>query len=420
MMQYKINTILKFFIPLVFAFNCSGQSGTVKQPETVKLTPVKDIKLIQQELIVPQKFKEALPFNYTVNIPQGYRASIFYAGRVSKCRFMTWGPDSVLYVANLHSEEVLALPDKNHDNIADTVIVAAKNANGHDVKFYNGAMYVAEENKVLKFIDNNKDGIFEDRSVFIDDITDRNKLLGGHITRTVVFDDAKKKIYLSVGSSCNVCREDDRAVIYEFDINGKNKKIFASGTRNCVGMTINPHTGDLWATNNGSDRLGDDIPPEWIDKIEKDGFYGFPFAYGHQVYFDFNANNDYRKILPITSKDSALVKKMKAPAALVQAHSAPMAIEFSNKSFKKPYDNGAFVSYRGSWNRETPTGYKVVYLHFNKNYVTAVSDFITGFLPPGAKKGWARPVGLQADLRGNLYMSSDDETQFILILSPKQ
>lgn len=360
-----------------------------------------------------------MPGEYVVNIPEGYEATLYCAGVFSKPRFMAWGPDSALYIANLNSGEIIAMPDRNHDHVADTAVVVARDAYGHDVKFYGKDMYVAEELKVEKFSDKDGDGIFETRTVFIDSILPgRQRPAGGHTTRTIVFDDIRKRVYLSVGSSCNVCRETERAVVYEYDMNGKNKRIFASGARNCVGMTMNPHTNELWATNNGSDEQGNDIPPEWVDVIREGGFYGYPFAYGYQQYFDFKAHDDYKTLLPITGADSAMVKKMKYPAALLQAHSAPMAIQFSNTTFEKPFRNGAFIAFRGSWNRQPPTGYKVVYLHFDsKNKVTGVSDFITGFLPEGTKP-WARPVGIEADLRGNLYLSSDDLNQFVLILSP--
>lgn len=403
-----------FLISLCFSFCC------INIPETETLTPEKKIKLVSQKLN-PGKFKDKMSGNYSVNIPEGYSAIVFYAGNLSKARFMAWSPDSVLHVANMNSGLVIALPDRNHDHIADTAIIAADNAFGHDLKFYKKDMYVAEERKVIKFSDKDGDGIYETRAIFIDSILPGKNQAGiGHNTRTIVFDEKRKKIYLSVGSSCNVCRETERAKIYEFDINGKNRRVFASGTRNCVGMTMNPETGELWATNNGSDYLGNDIPPEWIDVIRDGGFYGFPFAYGYQEYFDFLAHEEYSKILPLTAADSALVKKMQRPAALVQAHSAPMAIKFSNTSFR-PYDKGTFVAYRGSWNREPPTGYKVVFLHYEQNKMTSVSDFITGFHSDSPnEKLWARPVGVETDLRGTLYMSSDDLTQFILALAPSR
>jgi glucose/arabinose dehydrogenase len=114
------------------------------------------------------------------------------------------------------------------------------------------------------------------------------------------------------------------------------------------------------------------------------------------------------------------------PAALIQAHSAPMAIEFANSSFPPQFRGGAFVVLRGSWNRSTPTGYKVIFLKFENDTDTSaqyVADFITGFqLTESSPQStiWGRPVGIATDLRGNLYLSSDDITQFIAIVSPKE
>ncbi len=393
-------------------------------PTTVKMTPVKQARLVAVKLIVPDKFKGIIKDDLVLNVPEGYTAKVFHTGGLNKPRFFAWGPDSVLYVANKNSGEIIALPDRNHDGVADTAIVVASGFhNSHDLKFYQGAMYVAEERRVTKCTDENGDGIYETKKIFIDDIAKGARQPGGgHDTRTIVFDPIHKKMYLSIGSSCNVCREDYRAIIEQYNDNGTGRRTFASGIRNAVGMTM--HNGRLWATNNGSDWEGNDIPPEWIGVVRDGGFYGHPFAYAHGIYFDFNAHDDYRMLLPLTGEDSARVRSMKQPSALVQAHSAPMAIEFSNPSFPPQFRNGAFVAFRGSWNRTVPTGYKIVFLKFeNESDTTAeyVTDVVTGFQPTGStsqKTIWGRPVGVATDLRGNFYLSSDDITQFIAIISP--
>jgi len=413
---------LKGWIPgLLILVACCPAQGL---PPTVHITPVKEAKLVPVKLIVPEKFKGLIKDDLVLNIPEGYTAKVFYAGGLSKARFFAWGPDSVLYVANKNSGEIIAMPDRNHDGVADTGIVVASGFHkSHDLKFYQGAMYVAEEQRIMKCTDENRDGIYETKKVFIDELgKGARQPVGGHDTRTIVFDPARKKMYLSIGSSCNVCREEFRAVIEEYNDDGTGQRIFASGIRNAVGMTM--HNGRLWATNNGSDWEGNDIPPEWIDVVRDGGFYGHPFAYAHGIYFDFNAHDEYRMLLPLTGNDSAHVQSMKQPAALVQAHSAPMAIQFSNPSFPPQLQTGAFVVFRGSWNRTIPTGYKLVFLKFKTDQDTTaeyVTDVVTGFQPTGStsqKTVWGRPVGVATDLRGNLYLSSDDITQFIAIISP--
>ncbi|HTX18794.1 MAG TPA: hypothetical protein VMG34_09045 [Bacteroidota bacterium] len=407
--------------PLVIML-CRGQ----QLPASVHMTPIRETKLAAVRVEIPEKFKGKIRDSMVLNVPEGYTAKVFHTGGLSKPRFFAWGPDSVLYVANKTSGEMIALPDRDRDGVADTAIVAASGFhNSHDLKFYHGAMYVAEERRVMKCLDTNGDGIYETQSIFIDSIAKgAQQPGGGHNTRTIVFDEPAHKLYLSIGSSCNVCREDLRAIIEQYNDDGSGRRTFASGIRNAVGMTM--HDGRLWATNNGSDWEGDDIPPEWIGVVRDGGFYGHPFAYADGIYFDFNRHEEYRRLLPITHEDSMRVESMRPPSALVQAHSAPMAIEFSNSSFPPQFQNGAFVAFRGSWNRSVPTGYKVVFLKFrNDGDTTAeyVTDVVTGFQPTGStsqRTVWGRPVGLAVDHRGNLYISSDDITQFIAVISPKR
>ena len=413
---------MKDFLFVVAAIATLSSCYNPFNNEKAAVTRVESDTLVSQPLVVSGRFRDEVDPKTDVSLPAGFKAKVFYAGRLDKARFMAWSPDSVLHVANKSSGEILALPDRNHDGEADTAIVVAKDFESpHDLEFYNGALYVAEELRVVRLTDADNDGLYETRSVFIDNIAQGAQLGGGgHDTRTIVFDAKNKKMYLSIGSSCNVCREDHRAIIEQYNDDGTGRRVFARGVRNAVGMTLHPTTGKLWATNNGSDWQGDDIPPEWVDEVRDGGFYGHPFAWGDGRYFDFTVPvGGYRDLLPITAADSALVRTMVRPAALIQAHSALMAIEFPDPSFAAPYRNGAFVALRGSWNRKDPTGYKVVYLRMNADYksVESIADFFRGFTHNG--KAWARPVGLETDARGNLYMSSDAEEQFIAIVSPR-
>lgn len=395
-------------------------------PGSVYTTPRGDLRLQAQTLDVPAQFRSFVQ-SRSVNIPAGWRAKVFYAGNLlNKPRFMAWSPDSVLHIADVNAGRIIALPDRNRDGIADTAIIAAANVFAHDLKFYNGAMFAAEERQIVRFTNPDRNGVYQSRSTFIGNIAEgATQPGGGHRTRTIVFDPARRKMYLSIGSLCNVCREDFRAVIEEWNDDGTGRRIMASGVRNAVGMTLHPRTGRLWATNNGSDWQGNDIPPEWIDMVRDGGFYGYPFAHSFQAYFNFaTGSNDYRALLPITAQDSARVRRMAPPAALITAHSAPMAIEFANSGFPSEFRRGAFVALRGSWNRQPLTGYKVVYLDFDSDADTianTASDFLTGFLTDSLRGDrWARPVGLESDSRGNLYVGSDELTRFVLILSPPQ
>lgn len=386
-----------------------------------QLTPLVNSQLQSTTVEVPTKFKSTLPSNYKVNLPEGWAARIYHAGGLAKPRFLSFDGKGVLHVADYNNGKVYAMPDLDGNGIADTLLVAADNLSlSHDVKFYNGNMYVTEERRVLKLTDANNDGVYEQRVIFIDSIAEgAAQPGGGHRTRTIVFDSVHQKVYLSIGSLCNVCREDYRAVIEEYSIDGKAKKIFATGVRNAVGMTMHPTTHQLWANNNGSDRQGSQIPPEWYDIIRENGFYGYPFAYGNKTYFNFNAHSDYQALLPITAVDSAKVNKMIFPAAQLEAHSAPMALTFLNGSFPTEMKNGMITALRGSWDSPKDyRGYKLSYIHFNHSTDSTAdytSDFCTGFLTDTVNRVfWARPVGLAVNQRGSFFMSSDEGNRFIM------
>jgi glucose/arabinose dehydrogenase len=408
-MKKLLLTILAFI-----AWHCQNSAQTVGK------TPERNAVLSTISIEVPSKYQAAFPTARTLQMPSGFKAKVFYAGNLlSKARFMAWSPDSILHIANKSNGNIVAMPDRNRDGVADTAFVSANNLVGaHSLQFFRNALYVALQRQVIKLTDTDGNGIYETRSVFIDNIAGgAQQPGGGHDTRTLVFDEINQKMYLSIGSLCNVCRESERAIIEEYDLNGQNRRIYATGIRNGVGMTLHPVTNRLWANTNGSDNQGNDVPPEWIDLVRDGGYYGYPFVHSYQEWFNFNqGGTDYRALLPITAADSALVRRQIAPAGLVQAHSAQMAMQFSNASFPPQYRNGLWTVFRGSWNRTPPTGYKLVYLDFDNaqdttaNYVT---DVVTGILNASGTP-WARPVGLALDNRGNLYLGSDELAQCVL------
>ncbi len=399
-------------------------SSVIAFAQSAQLTPVSNIGLYTATVEVPAKYVDAFPEGRTLSVQSNYKVSVFHTGGMSKPRFMAFSPAGVLHVSDMNAGKVWALPDADKDGVADTMITAASGFSGnHDVTFYKGAMYVSETTRIWKCTDENGDGIYETKTIFISDIG--NNQTGGHVTRTVVFDSINQKVYVSVGSSCNVCREDNRAIIEQYNDDGTGRRVFATGIRNAVGMTLHPVTNRLWANNNGSDLQGNEIPPEWIDIVRDGGFYGHPFAYGDGVWFDFNANSSYKELLPVTAVDSARVATMVKPAALIRAHSAPMAIEFLNSTFGADLQYGFLTALRGSWNTTSPNdfrGYKVIYGHLSSEQDTTVdyvADFCSGFLTDSINRiYWGRPVGIAIDNEGKVYISSDESSKVILVLTP--
>ncbi|HMB84258.1 MAG TPA: PQQ-dependent sugar dehydrogenase, partial [Terriglobales bacterium] len=186
---------------------------------------------------------------------------------------------------------------------------------------------------------------------------------------------------------------------------GSGQKIFAKGLRNAVGLAVNPKTDTVWVTVNGRDWLGDDLPPEVLFDLGKDGGdFGWPYCYGDRV-----PDSNFTK--PGTGDDRC--KNVNAPKVQMQAHSAPLGLAFYEGSeFPAEYRNNIFVAFHGSWNRSVPTGYKIVRVKLDDKDQPqgGAEDFITGWLAPGeTKKGrWmGRPVGIVFGSDGSMSLSDD-------------
>jgi glucose/arabinose dehydrogenase len=187
-----------------------------------------------------------------------------------------------------------------------------------------------------------------------------------------------------------------RAAISRFNADGTGKSIIATGLRNSVGHAWNPSTGQLWATDNGRDNIGDNIPPDEVNVIRPGGFYGWPYAYGNRV-----PDPAFGRRSP------ARVRATIPPKIAIQAHSAPLGLAFyTGNTFPQEYRGNLFVAYHGSWNRSVPTGYKVVRFSIRGgNVVGGQRDFITGWHTGGS--AWGRPVGVLVGRQGELYITDD-------------
>jgi len=400
------------------------------------LAPNIDLGLQAVALAVPGKYRDRVPENLTVNLPPGFSAGVFAAG-LNKPRLMAVSPEGVLHVCNMGAREILALPDGNGDGVADEHIVVLDNLReAHSLAFYQGDLYVAEEHQIIRGIDTDGDGVYEDREVFLDDIPWE----GQHDTRTLVFDELNGKGYLSVGSPCDLCRMDigkqvgggngdpvpqhpSRGTVLQFNDDGSDRRVFATGVRNVIGMALHPVTNELWGNNNGHDYEGRTRPPEWIDIMRDGDFMGHPLVQGYQTWNDFE-NDRNKRVLPITREDTLLVQTQKRPVALVPAHWAPMGIHFyTGDQFPPRYRNVAFVSFRaGKAKLSSHPGYKVQALFSEPDGSDAVmADFLTGFQQGTEESSvWGFPVGLMTDDDGSLYVTSDARTQAIIKITHSQ
>jgi len=339
-----------------------------------------------------------------ISLPQGFKIDVFadsldgsslsYPGPNPGPRMMMF-KDNVLFVTIPNMGKVVALPDENKDKKADRVITFIDKLNNpHGIDYYNSWYYIAEENRVIrvKESENEMQADMKTFEVLIDNLP-----TVGHFTRTIKIHN--NSLYLSLGSSCNVCIEQDerRAAITKCNTDGTDCKVYAKGLRNSVGFIFHPQTGIMYATDNGRDMLGDDIPPDEINIIEEGKNYGWPICYGKNIH-----DNDFDKNVYIRDP---CIEPFEMPSFVdLQAHSAPLGLVFYyGDSFPQEYQGDLFVAYHGSWNRKEATGYKIVSIDMED---LTVKDFATGWLTGGNVLG--RPVDIIVADDGSLFVSDDN------------
>ncbi len=284
--------------------------------------------------------------------------------------------DNTVFVSIPNQGRIAALPDENGDGRADRIVTVVDGLNRpHGYAWHQGFLYVAEEDMVSRYT-------YTDLSV---DSATREELValptGGHWTRTIrVFNNS---LLVSVGSSCNVCRESNpkRAAITKCGLDGSNCTQFATGLRNAVSFVQHPETGEIYATDNGRDRLGPDTPPEEINNVEQGKNYGWPICYGDQIHDTAFDKNTY-------VRDPCL--DTEPPVVEMQAHMAPLGLRFNQDTFTEEYHGDLFVALHGSWDRREPVGYKVMRIPFENGEFSEPVDFATGWIDGSTVHG--RPV----------------------------
>jgi glucose/arabinose dehydrogenase len=253
-------------------------------------------------------------------------------------------------------------------------------------------LYIAEENRISRVNVYSEDNLHTIATLPVG---------GNHTSRTIGFG-PDKRLYVAIGSTCNVCHEENdmRAKIFSMNKDGSDLKEFARGLRNSVFFVWHPTTRAMWATEMGRDLLGDDTPPEEINIIAEGKNYGWPTCYGKNIHdTDFDKNTYFR---------NPCMEPFETPSFIdMQAHSAPLGLAFiTNPKWPAEYANDLLVAYHGSWNRTTPTGYKLVRIRLGADgSYQGIEDFITGWF--SNEKLYGRPVDLVFGPDGRLYLTDD-------------
>ena len=332
-------------------------------------------------------------------VPPGFKISVFASGLIG-ARLMTVSPEGVLLVARRRTHEVVALPDKNKDGIAEPEVILTGQTNAHSLAFRGGYLYIATTPAVMRvrWTNGAPDGT---PSVFVDLPTSTPAV---HTSRTLNFG-PDGRLYVSIGSSCDVCTEGDprRTTIQVYDADGKGRP-FATGLRNANGFDFDPATGRLWAGDNGQDGLGPDFPPDEINLVEEGKHYGFPFFIG----------NNRPNPTPVTESVPASLSPV-APALELPAHVASTDVRFyTGTQFPSAYRNAMFLAMHGSTAIPAKVGYKVIRVRMKGGRPDGFDDFVTGWVKDGVVSG--RPAGLATGADGALYIS-DDNKGFIYRIS---
>ncbi len=329
-----------------------------------------------------------------LQVPAGFSVTL-YARGIAGARFMRRTAAGDLLVSQPRAGRVaLVRRDADGDGAPDGLEPVIEGLNRpHGLDLSGPWLYIAETDAVGRIRFDAATG--KTRGEF-ERIVTGLPAGGNHWSRTIRFG-PDGGLYVSIGSSCNACVEDDprRAAMMRFEADGSGGEIFATGLRNSVGFDWQPGTGHLFATDNGRDLLGDDFPPCELNRVERHGFYGWPFANGDRVQDpDLGAGREER------------IRTSRPPAHGFRAHTAPLGITFlRGESWPEHYRNAALVALHGSWNRRRKDGYEVASLHWKDDGSIEERPFLVGFLENDDVIG--RPVDVVEDPEGVIYVSDD-------------
>jgi glucose/arabinose dehydrogenase len=355
-------------------------------------------------------------------VPNGFEVNLF-ASNLSGPRLIRVAPNGDVFAAESSAGRIRVLRSSGSGGEAQATVFASGLDGPFGIAFYPPGpdpqwVYVGNTDSVVRF---------PYRS---GDVTARGPAetvvprlpVGGHSTRDVVFSPDGKTMYVSVGSGSNVAEgmgkldpaalqawqsehplgatwgnEADRADVLAFDPDGKNRRVFATGIRNCVGMAVEASSGTVWCSTNERDGLGDNVPPDYITRVRQGAYYGWPWYY-------IGANEDPRH----RGERADLKDKITIPDVLLQAHSASLGVTFYNATqFPAEYRGNIFAAEHGSWNRAKRTGYKIIRVIVKDGVPTGeYEDFATGFVVNDAEV-WGRPVGVAVANDGALLVSED-------------
>jgi glucose/arabinose dehydrogenase len=337
------------------------------------------------------EFSSNLPIQQ-IKLPKGFLITV-YATDVKGARSLALGTHGTVFVSTRGEGNVYAVLDTNRDDRADRIVTIASGLNSpNGIAFRHGSLYVAEINRVLRF--DNVESRLDDppKPVVVSENFPSDR---SHGWKFIAFgpDD---KLYVPVGAPCNVCKRDDEryASITRMNPDGSGYEVFAHGVRNTVGFDWHPDTKELWFTDNGRDMMGDDVPPDELNRATTKGMhFGFPYCHGGTI-----ADPEFGSERPCS--------EFTPPVQNLGPHVAALGMRFyTGTMFPQQYRHHIFIAEHGSWNRSIPIGYRLTLVRLAGNRATSYEVFAEGWLRDG--KAWGRPVDVLVMPDGALLVSDD-------------
>lgn len=294
---------------------------------------------------------------------------------------------------------ITLLRDADGDGTYELKTVFADNLNApYGLAFADGKLYVANQDALVRF--DYADGQTKASAPPVK-VTDLPAQINHHWTKSLAVSDDGRQLYVGIGSNSNITErgmevEIDRAMVWQIDAATGAHKPYATGLRNPTALTIQPGSGQLWTVVNERDELGPDLVPDYLTSVGEGAFYGWPYSYWGQ-------NVDPRAQPQNPAKVAAAIK----PDYSLGSHVAALGVDFSIPAMGEKFADGAFVGEHGSWNRDNPVGYKVIFVPFSNGKPAGEPiDFATGFRGDDGKTR-GRPVGVTVDPKGALIIADD-------------
>jgi glucose/arabinose dehydrogenase/cytochrome c2 len=383
------------------------------------------------------------PADAKIKLPPGFSFSVF-ASDTTGARKMLLAANGDIFLSETNASKVVIMRPSADGTHAEHIFTYAQGlVLPHGLAFYPNAqhpkwLYVAETNRLVRYAYKTGDTVASGVPEIV--VPQLSPVAGGgHFSRDVAFSKDGKKMYVSVGSQSNIAEdmpkksaaeakaweaehglgtawgnEENRADVLVFDVGSdKPGKVFASGIRNCVSLTVQPSNGALWCTTNERDMLGDDLVPDYSTRVKQGAWYGWPWYY-------MGNHEDPRH----AGERPDLAGKVTSPDVPFQAHSAALNLTFytattGDSAFPTEYLGEGFAVLHGSWNRAFRTGHKVVRVRMKNGVPTGeYDDFLTGFIVDDGN-AWGRPVALLVNKDGSLLLS-DDGANIIYRISYKK